>query len=129
MQRPSSRRFARVNERGFVTQERPGEWLNLSKYANPAPAIPPAGTPVRLTLDKAGLVRAVEPVVSGRSPADTVPTATLPLPLPEARESRRLALLAAAAVILAPRGEAKTADVVRVAEAWEGWVRAVRMKN
>jgi len=35
----------------------------------------------------------------------------------------RLAVLKAAAEFLAPRTDAKSADVLRVAERWEAWVR------
>jgi len=54
--------IARVNGQGFQTREDPGKWFNLSKYATPPPAIPPAGTEVRITLDGSGYVRAIEPV-------------------------------------------------------------------
>ena len=46
--------IARVNERGVQIQERAGEWLNISKYADPMPVMPMVGTVCRITLDAAG---------------------------------------------------------------------------
>src|SRR5438105_3196685 len=60
--------IARVNGSGFTTQEQPQTWLNLSKYATPAPTIPPAGAQVRLVLDGSGFVRAIKPVATAPSP-------------------------------------------------------------
>jgi hypothetical protein len=51
----------RVNSNGFMLDGRE-TWENISKYADPKPAVPPAGARVRCTLDRSGYVRAVEQV-------------------------------------------------------------------
>jgi hypothetical protein len=50
---------ARVNDRGLVLD---GDdlWLNVSRYAKPAPKLPRVGETVRIYLDKDGYIRDVE---------------------------------------------------------------------
>jgi len=55
---------SRINGHGFQLVGRDG-WLNVSKYANPIPAVPCEGVAVRVGLDKAGYARTVEPVTAG----------------------------------------------------------------
>jgi hypothetical protein len=118
--------IARSNGKGFQTQEQPGVWLNLSKFAEPAPVVPPVGTACRLTLDAAGFVRAIEPLdQSGPAlpPLELEPRDQLPTGAPPSRETTitRLACLKAAAEFLAPREGAKHADVLEVAARFEAW--------
>jgi hypothetical protein len=56
----------RVNSSGFMLDGRE-TWGNISKYADPKPAVPPAGARVRCTLDRSGYVRAVEQVAASRA--------------------------------------------------------------
>jgi hypothetical protein len=49
----------RVNERG-IQFEGSSEWLNVSKYAKPAPKLPKPGEHVQLTLDGQGYIRTVD---------------------------------------------------------------------
>ena len=116
--------IARVNDHGFQTIEDPGKWWNVSKFVNPAPIIPPKGTEVTLTLDGAGYVRSIEPVPSqpsGSDPASDTPQAAEGRECPATPLGTRLACLAAAASFLAPRSEAKSSDVLAVAELFETW--------
>jgi hypothetical protein len=53
--------ITRVNSSGFMLKGRE-TWENISKYADPKPAVPPTGARVRCTLDRSGYVRAVEQV-------------------------------------------------------------------
>jgi hypothetical protein len=115
--------IARTNGTGFTTQEEPGRWFNVSKWADPRPDIPPKGTPVRLQLDAGGFVRSIEPLElaphpNGSQPRQEAPTA------PPARERviTRLACLKAAVTFCASRPEAKCGDVLTVAAGWEAWV-------
>jgi len=112
----------RVNGQGFQIREEPGKWLNVSKFTSPIPTIPPAGTPVAITLDGKGFVRTIEPAERQNETQHMKGSGT-----PAKRSDRdttitRLAVLKAAAEFLAARSEAKSTDVVRVAEMWEGWV-------
>ena len=108
--------IARVNGHGFQTREDPGKWFNLSKYATPAPAIPPAGTEVRITLDGSGYVRAIEPV--GTPPA-TPPAERHGVPTKDAAIIRMNALKCAAR-LLGP--EAETDRVLALAARLEAWI-------
>lgn len=111
--------IVRVNGHGFQTREDPGRWFNVSKFQNPAPTIPPAGTEVTLTIDGSGFVRRIEQAFG--NPAADAPGAA---PGPETCRGAldtRLACLAAAAAFLAPRSEAKSADVLAMAEMFEKW--------
>jgi hypothetical protein len=52
---------SRVNDHGFILEGH-GDWLNLSRYAKPAPLLPHAGVHVEVGLDKDGYVRTVAPI-------------------------------------------------------------------
>lgn len=112
--------IARTNERGVQIQERPGEWLNISKYAEPMPVMPMAGTVCRLTIDGAGFVRRIDAL-------DAPPSAPEPrqngqsAPPDRERLIVRQTCLKAAAEFLAGRPDAKSADVLTVAASWEAW--------
>src|SRR5436309_11302210 len=108
-----------VNGTGFQITERPGVWLRISQYADPAPTLPTAGQRLRIGLDSKHFVRTVEPVAVDQPEGETVAQS-------ESHsgklESVRLACLQAAATFLASRPEAKLADVLTVAAKFEEWV-------
>ncbi len=94
------------------------EWLNISKYAKDV-VLPERGVDVIVSIDKSGFIRAVE--LANGQPASGGP----PRGVGAGREATitRLAVLKAAAeVVLAPRSDARSADVLKVAERWEAWV-------
>lgn len=99
-----------VNPKGAKVN---GEWHNWSKFAQDITP-PERGQLVTLTLDKAGFVRAVE--TDGPAPARQQPGGQ------KDRTITRLAVLKAAAEFAASRPNATSADVLKVAEAWEAWV-------
>ncbi len=103
-----------------------GQWLNVSQY-HPLSQLPQLGQRVDVQVertDRGAWINAVEvlddgkihplPVAprrggGGRSPA-------------ELREIRRLTALKAAAAFGASRPEMKSADVLKVADAWLAWI-------
>ena len=115
----------RVNDKG--TGVRVGaEWLNVSQY-HPV-SLPQAGQRATLTVertDRGAWIQDVEVLdggqihqlpqparrggAGGRSPA-------------ELRDIRRLAVLKAAAEFGASRPDMRSADVLKVADAWVAWV-------
>jgi hypothetical protein len=112
-----------------------GVWLNRSKFK---PVVLPArGERVRLEV-KAGFIRAVlsadgsprAPGMVAHPAGDLAESAARGVAqqgqIERDQQIRRLALVKAAAGYLAARPEAKAADVVRVAAAWEQWVVAER---
>lgn len=115
---------------GFLTAEEPGKWFNLSRFVSPTPIIPAPGTHTRVTLDGKGFVRAIE-LVDSKMPSlsedaqlgdtgtfgrDGHLRSNLPTEI-------RLALLQAAATFLATRTDAKSTDVLTVAQVWESWLQ------
>jgi hypothetical protein len=113
--------IARVNGTGFQTQEQPGVWLNLSKYANPEPTIPPKGTTVQLGIDGSGFVRSIEPLGNGLNGHETRHEAPGAALVPSGTAAR-IAALTAAATFLAPRPDAKSTDVLTIAATFESWL-------
>lgn len=112
---------ARANERGVMLE---GEttWRNISKWANPVPAVPDTGSLVRLGLDAAGFVRCIGatamPMVSppgwGQSaPADAID---------RDRRIVREAVLNTAVSILSSHGAVDPHEVVELAARLEAWV-------
>ena len=93
-----------------------GAWANLSKF-HPV-QLPEPGSRVRVQLDAKGFVRAVEVLDqvagAGAHPRD--------------RAGVRLSVLTAAAAFAAGKAvagvEVSSADVLKIAEAWERWVLA-----
>ena len=91
-----------------------GAWANLSKF--PPVQLPEPGSRVRVQLDAKGFIRAVEVLdqVAGANPRD--------------RAGVRLSVLTAAAAFAAGKAvagvEVSSADVLKIAEAWERWVLA-----
>jgi hypothetical protein len=104
----------KINSTGFQLDAQPGIWVNPSKFADPPPALPTLGQRVRVSVDGKGFARAIE-TLDGAPPLahnghDREQTIT------------RLAILKAAARFLADKPEAKSPDVLAVAERWEAWV-------
>jgi hypothetical protein len=92
------------------------DYRNFSRYADPPIAPPARGEHVRLGLDSSGFIRELE--VLGTTPA---------APSPSTRDETitRLACLKAAATFCAGKAlntEVSTADVLKVATAFEKWV-------
>jgi hypothetical protein len=112
----------RTNERGFRLAGREG-WLNLSRYATPAPEVPAVGTQVKVGLDKSGYVRSVEPVTAG-APA-TNPTSVNAEIAAAAPDRQRLIIRQnvlghATRFVVAAGGTVD--DLLAVAERLEVWV-------
>jgi hypothetical protein len=109
----------RVNQSGFTLAGREG-WLNVSKYASPAPSVPREGTQVRVGLDKSGFVRTVEIVPSSDGAESAAPTSVID------RDIRimRQAVINSAIAILSSGGRAVEDPnaVLEVAEQLEAWV-------
>lgn len=110
-QRTVSGTVEAVNPKGVKVN---GEWANYSRFAQDITP-PERGQLVTLTLDKAGFVRSVE--------TDGAATTTAQQPAGQKdRIISRLAILKAAAEFAASKPEAKSTDVLKIAEAWEAWV-------
>lgn len=115
----------RSNERGLVLSGRDG-WLNVSKYAGGL-ALPSAGARVRVGLDKAGFIRAVEadpapapePVATA---LDFPERATMPLPPAERLQARIAALQAATRIVARQAGTHGVGETLACAEQLFGWL-------
>jgi hypothetical protein len=130
---------ARRNERGILLEGESG-WLNVSRYANPAPALPLPGERVRLYLDEDGYIRDVERVVySTHGPAEDgvdpepddavagqVEAAPLfraaSLPDKDTRITRMATLNTATAILSSGGRTCELADVLKLAAQLEVWV-------
>jgi hypothetical protein len=134
---------ARVNDRGLVLD---GEdcWLNVSRYAKPAPKLPQVGETVRVYLDKDGYIRDVEAlrdeervryaagdgvdVPPPEEPSRQVPPAQRPPTIvgtspDKDTQIRRMNAVATATAMLSSGGHAADPDeVLRLAERIERWV-------
>jgi hypothetical protein len=133
-------RVIRANDHGFVLDDCEDSWLNISRYAKPAPRIPHVGARVRATLDGQGYVRSIvilhdeqrtpyevedgvdvmpdeEPSrqIEPRLPGTTVPD--------KDQRITRMACLNTATAILSSGGRAcEPADVLALAAKLEAWV-------
>ena len=89
-----------------------GAWVNVSRF-HPV-ELPEAGAHVRLKVDAKGYIVDLEQL----SPSAETPAVV------SARNDRitRLAVLKAAASFAAERTDIKSADVLRIADAWLKWV-------
>jgi hypothetical protein len=127
-----------VNERGFKLEGR-DSWLNLSKYASPAPELPFKDELVSAGLDKAGYVREIRIVEDSRGfPAgqkweDTGPAEPTPIraevtpatgaPVTREMAIGRMAAINSAVAILSSGGRSTdVSTVLSVAAEIEGWV-------
>ncbi|HEX6786943.1 MAG TPA: hypothetical protein VF076_07080 [Acidimicrobiales bacterium] len=117
-------RVASVNEKGLKLEGHES-WLNFSKFAEDIVA-PERGETVTVVVDKAGFLRAVQPLdgpVATNGHADAPRAAQTPSS-PSARDTTitRLAVLKAAAAFGASRPELKSGDVLTIAASWERWI-------
>ena len=114
-----------ANPRGLLLAGREG-WLNISRYADPAPAIPPEGSLVRLGIDKAGFIRTIEIEAEAERPAfavsETTPGYAPAFSLRDQRIMRQAVLNTATAILSSGGREADPDDVVALAERLESWV-------
>jgi hypothetical protein len=104
-----------ANERG-LRLDGESDWRNFSKWT-PEPITPPRrGATVRLGLDASGFVRELQ-VIDEAPPSASSSDRTV--------EIRRLACLKAAATFCGGKAlntEVSSADVLKIAEAFERWV-------
>jgi hypothetical protein len=103
------------------------EWRNYSKWADPIDP-PSRGQRVRLALDTSGFIRSLEVLDESHDDGIAARTSSAP-PAPSAPSgSTRLGVLLAAATFAAGKAlggtEPTSADVLKIAEAWEHWVLA-----
>jgi hypothetical protein len=107
-----------ANERGIRVQD---TWLNCSKF-RPV-TIPDVGALVAVTVDAQNWIHRCD--VLDTDAADMAPTrARMAVAAPGVRERTitRLAVLKAAAAFAASRPDAKSPDVLTVADVWLRWV-------
>jgi len=109
----------RINHTGFQVAEREG-WLTISQHAQPRPPLPTrVGARVSATIDKRGFV--YEVVEGGQDPIQA-PSEAVRSGCAHDAVSVRIAAVQAAAAFLAPRPEAKSADVLSVADRFVEWI-------
>jgi hypothetical protein len=99
-----------INERGIKVS---GGWANVSKF-RPV-ELPDVGAHVRLEVDGRGYIQTIEVLAANREEI-------LDLPPAADHTTTRLAVLKAAAHFAATRTDIKSADVLRIADAWLAWV-------
>jgi hypothetical protein len=115
-----------ANPRGLLLAGRDG-WLNISRYADPVPPIPPEGSLVRLGLDKAGFIRTIEVEAEGERPALAAVSETAggygqTFGVRDQRIMRQAVLNTATAILSSGGREADPDDVIALAERLESWV-------
>jgi len=114
-----------ANPRGLLLAGREG-WLNISRYADPVPAIPPEGSLVRLGLDKAGFIRTIDVEAEAERPAfavsETAGAYGQTFGLRDQRIMRQAVLNTATAILSSGGREADPDEVVALAERLESWV-------
>jgi hypothetical protein len=101
-----------VNERGIKVH---GGWLNVSKYH--AVALPMRGALVALEVKEGRWIQRCD-VLDGDAPSINCTS----VPSTRERTSPRLAVLKAAAAFAASWPDAKSTDVLTVADHWLRWV-------
>lgn len=87
-----------------------GKWVNRSRF-QPV-TLPDAGATVRVDVDGKGYIKALEVLDQSAQPAAGARQQTI----------TRLAVLKAAATFAASREEAKSSDVLAIAQRWLAWV-------
>jgi hypothetical protein len=115
-----SGRVAAVNDKGLKLEGH-DSWLNISKFAVGC-ILPERGQDVTVTLDKAGFLRAVEPLTGAHAAPRIAGASDAPPPSVKDRTITRLAVLKAAAEFGAARGNLKSGDVLAIAASWERWI-------
>lgn len=115
-----------ANPRGLLLAGREG-WLNISRYADPVPPIPPEGSLVRLGLDKAGFIRTIEVEAEGERPAlaavaETAGSYGQTFSVRDQRIMRQAVLNTATAILSSGAREADPDEVIALAERLESWV-------
>ena len=115
-----------ANPRGFLLAGRDG-WLNISRYADPAPEIPAEGSLVRVGLDKAGFVRSIEVEAEAERPAITAVAEQAggygqSFGVRDQRIMRQAVLNTATAILSSGGRAAEPDEVVALAERLESWV-------
>jgi hypothetical protein len=95
-----------------------GEWFNASQF-KPV-ALPEVGEYVRLNVDAKRFISAVEVV----KPAHDDGVATPAVLSDRDERIARLAVLKAAAEFGASRPDLKSADVLKIADAWLAWINS-----
>jgi hypothetical protein len=98
-----------VNERGIRVH---GEWYNVSNF-RPV-ALPEQGVLVRLEVRPNGFIKSVQVI---KDVAETPAVSS-----DKDERIARLAVLKAAAMFAAERSDIKSADVLKIADAWLKWV-------
>jgi hypothetical protein len=111
----------RSNERGFTLRGREG-WLNVSRYANPAPPIPGEGATVRVGLDNSGFVRTVDLLAPAPEAAEGVTAQPASGPGRETSVTRMACLNTATAILSSGSRAADPEEVLILAERLERWV-------
>ena len=104
-----------VNERGIKVN---GGWLNVSKYASVA--LPMRGALVALEVQGGRWIQRCD--VLDAQDAHRAPERAVQPRVDRERTITRLAVLKAAAAFAASRPDAKSPDVLTVADAWLRWV-------
>src|SRR6266576_6654527 len=101
-----------VNAKGIRIN---GEWFNVSQF-KPV-ALPEQGTLVRLEVQPKGFIKTLQVI-------QATPESGTPAAFSTARDDRisRLAVLKAAAAFGASRPDARSKDVLKIADAWLAWV-------
>ncbi len=115
-----------ANPRGLLLAGREG-WLNISRYADPVPAIPPEGSLVRLGLDKAGFIRTIEVEAEAERPAfaavsEAAGSYGQTFGVRDQRIMRQAVLNTATAILSSGGREANPDEVIALAERLESWV-------
>jgi len=110
-----------ANPRGFLLAGREG-WLNISRYAEPPPPIPAEGARVRVGLDKAGFVRAIEVEAEPEPSLAAVHESPAHYGLRDTRIMRQAVLNTATAILSSGGRAADPEDVLELASQLEAWV-------
>lgn len=109
-----------TNGHGFRLGE---EWVNISRYAHPAPELPPVGAQVECGVDKSGYVHSI--TVVSRAASDAPASGTSDAPDRETRITRMASINAAIELLktgVAKSGPLSVDAVLATAERLEGWV-------
>lgn len=116
-------KISRANGTGLLL-EGESRWRNISKYAQPAPAMPQRGQLATLVLDGQGFIRNIEVAAPPApiTPSGQPETASASTPPERERVISRLAVLNSATAILASGGRsADPTEVLRLAAQLETW--------